>query len=105
MRGLLTLLFSIVFMTSSAQLRSSVTSDSAVFTLNDMQEIVLMNHPIVKQAGLLSKEANAKVLQALGGFDPAISASFGRKIFGGTEYYNHWDSELKVPLWLAGADL
>ncbi|RYG36444.1 MAG: TolC family protein, partial [Chitinophagaceae bacterium] len=44
-------------------------------------------------------------LQSLGNFDPEIVASFGRKIFGGTEYYNHWDSRLKVPLWLAGADL
>lgn len=105
MKGLLTLLFWIAFLTSSAQVKSTPATDSVVFKLSDMQDIVLLNHPIVKQAGLLSKEANAKVLQALGGFDPAISASFGRKIFGGTEYYNHWDSELKVPLWLAGADL
>ncbi|WP_208646828.1 TolC family protein [Pedobacter jejuensis] len=88
-----------------AQQTQSVSGSAPIFTLNDMEEIVLQNHPIVKQAALLSKEAGAKVLQSLGKFDPAINASFGRKIFGGTEYYNHWDSELKVPLWLAGADL
>ncbi|GGH12909.1 transporter [Mucilaginibacter phyllosphaerae] len=76
-----------------------------LFALKDLEERVLMYHPIVKQADLLTEEAKARVLQSLGGFDPAIKASFGRKDFGGTEYYNHWDSELKVPLWLAGADL
>ncbi|MCP6237327.1 hypothetical protein NL436_27985, partial [Klebsiella pneumoniae] len=47
----------------------------------------------------------ADVMQALGYFDPSLKASFGRKVFGNTDYYNRWMSELKVPLWLAGADL
>ncbi len=85
------------------QLNSADTS--ATFLVKDLQELVLLNHPIVKQAGLLSKEAQAKVLQSLGKFDPALIASFGKKAFGGTDYYNHWNSELKVPLWLGGADL
>lgn len=80
-------------------------AEENVFTVSDLQEIVLSSHPVVKQAGLLSKAAQARVLQSLGNFDPALSAGFGRKIFGGTEYYNHWESQLKVPLWLAGADL
>ena len=105
MQRMLTLLLLVFSLTTHAQLSVKNSQDSVEFKLNDMQELILLNHPIVKQAGLLSKEANAKVLQALGGFDPAISASFSRKIFGGTEYYNHWDSELKVPLWVAGADL
>lgn len=75
------------------------------FALKDLEELVLANHPIVKQAALLSQEANARVLQSLGKFDPQLNASLGRKVLGGTAYYNHWDSELKVPLWLAGADL
>ncbi|UKT65224.1 TolC family protein [Pedobacter mucosus] len=93
----------ISFLNASAQTKPSANKDE--FLLRDMQEIVLLNHPIIQQAGLLSKAAQARVLQSLGNFDPEVMASFGRKIFGGTEYYNHWDSELKVPLWLAGADL
>jgi outer membrane protein TolC len=89
----------------NAQVRKPADTSFAVFTLKDMQDIVLRHHPIVKQAALLSQEAKAKVTTALGNFDPALTASFSRKDFGGTEYYNHWDSELKVPLWLAGADL
>lgn len=81
------------------------TDTGRVFSLNDLEEIVFRNHPIVKQAALLSEAAKANVLQSSGYFDPAIKASFGRKLFGNTEYYNNWNSELKVPLYVAGADL
>jgi outer membrane protein TolC len=96
--------FSIAVKDSNAQ--ESAASDSVkVFALRDLEELVLINHPIAKQAGLLSEEARAKVMQAWGSFDPALKSHFGRKIFGNTEYYNNWSNELKVPLWLAGADL
>ncbi|WP_333862183.1 TolC family protein [Sphingobacterium sp.] len=75
------------------------------FTLEDMEELLMANHPIVKQAALLSETAKAQVTQALGKFDPAVSASFKNKHFGNTDYYSQWNSELKIPLWLAGADL
>ncbi|MDY0907097.1 TolC family protein [Pedobacter sp. CFBP9032] len=100
---MLTIFFFGIFTSVLAQ---QPTADrNGVFLVKDLQELVLLNHPIVKQAGLLSKEAQARVLQSLGKFDPALMASFGKKSFGGTDYYNHWDSELKVPLWLGGADL
>ena len=76
-----------------------------IFTITDLSELVLQNNPVVKQAGLLNDAARAKVTQALGSFDPSLKASFDRKQFGGTDYYNQWTSELKVPLWVAGADL
>ena len=103
-KSLLVLLFLLVsgVVTSFGQ---NDTSTVRIFTLNDLEEIVLMNHPVVKQAGLLSEEAKTKVQQAWGDFDPALKSHFGRKIFGNTEYYNNWSNELKVPLWLAGADL
>ncbi len=97
------LLFLLTALQTSAQQKPAV--DSSMFTLKNLEELVIVNHPIVKQAFLLSEEAKAKVTQSLGSFDPTLNASFGRKDFGNTEYYNHWDSELKVPLWLAGADL
>ncbi|MCD8740793.1 TolC family protein [Mucilaginibacter roseus] len=83
----------------------AATDTGKVFSLDDLEEIVFRNHPIVKQAALLSEAAKANVLQSSGYFDPAIKASFGRKLFGNTEYYNNWNSELKVPLYVAGADL
>lgn len=84
---------------------SQPAGTNEVFALADMEEIVFKNHPIVKQAALLSEAAKANVLQSLGYFDPALKASFARKVFGGTEYYNNWGGELKVPLYVAGADL
>lgn len=84
---------------------AAVMDTSKVFALEDLQLLVFRYHPVVKQAALLSESARANVLQSLGYFDPALKAGFGRKLFGHTEYYNHWNSELKIPLWLAGADL
>ncbi|MCF0057123.1 TolC family protein [Dyadobacter sp. CY356] len=105
-----TLIWCLLFFLATASNKSfaqqKTGSDSArVFTLKDLEEIVFFNHPIVKQAGLLSEEARAKVMQAWGSFDPALKSHFDRKTFGNTEYYNNWSNELKVPLWLAGADL
>ncbi|MBE9462142.1 TolC family protein [Dyadobacter subterraneus] len=97
-------LLATAFSESLAQQKQGADS-TRVFALKDLEEIVFFNHPIVKQAGLLSEEARAKVMQAWGSFDPALKSHFARKTFGNTEYYNNWSNELKVPLWLAGADL
>ena len=91
--------------TKSIAQTKSVPEKPSVFALEDLQMLVFKYHPIVKQAALLSEQAQANVLQSLGYFDPAMKAGFGRKLFGNTEYYNNWNSELKIPLWLAGADL
>ena len=101
---MLLLMLAMAFTESVAQ-QKAVSDTSKMFELKDLEEIVFFNHPIVKQAELLSEEAKAKVMQAWGGFDPALKSHFGRKTFGNTEYYNNWSNEMKVPLWLAGADL
>lgn len=92
-----------------AQVLNSPVKSSAdtarVFALNDLQQMVFSYHPIIKQAALLSETARAKVLQSLGYFDPELKAGFSKKLFGQTDYYNKWNNELKIPLWLAGADL
>ncbi|WP_246073895.1 TolC family protein [Hymenobacter jeollabukensis] len=76
-----------------------------VFALQNLAELVFANHPVVKQAALLSETARAQVQQARGGFDPKLGSGFDRKLFGGTDYYNNWANELKVPIWPAGIDL
>jgi len=88
------------------QLAEVQPADTAkVFSLQDLADLVFANHPIVKQAALLSDEARSQILQARGGFDPKLGSDFHRKQFGGTEYYNNWGNELKVPLWPGGIDL
>lgn len=105
-KPILPLLSLLVISFASSFAQTDTTSNTTrMFALKDLEEIVLMNHPVVKQAGLLSEEARSKVQQAWGEFDPALESHFGRKNFGNTEYYNNWSNELKVPLWLAGADL
>ena len=103
------LLYSAFFglaMSANAQISAPVTDTTArIFSLKDLQEMVLLHHPVIQRALLLSDEARAKVMEALGKFDPQIQAALNRKEYGGTRYYNYWDSELKVPLWLGGADL
>lgn len=90
--------------TNAQRVQENVDSTKE-FSLNDLQAIVLENHPIIKQAFLLGDEAQAKILSALGKFDPKLESHFARKQFGHKDYYSNWQSELKVPLWLAGADL
>jgi outer membrane protein TolC len=94
-----------IFVTRAYAQSPPKADTGSVFALSDLEALVFKYHPIVKQAGLLSEAAKANVLQSLGYFDPAIKASFGRKLFGTTEYYNNWGSELKIPLYVAGADL
>ncbi|WP_221393025.1 TolC family protein [Dyadobacter sp. NIV53] len=98
-------LLMVISVTKSVSQQRTTLDSGRIFTLKDLEELVFFNHPIVKQAGLLSEEAKAKVVTAWGEFDPALKSNFSRKIFGGSEYYNKWSNELKVPLWLAGADL
>lgn len=103
MKLLLILIISLSGLLNS--LAQSKTDTADVFMLKDLEVMVFRNHPIVKQAALLSEAARANVMQSLGYFDPGIRAGFDRKMFGNKTYYNRWVSELKVPLWLAGADL
>ena len=105
MKKLNGLLLTALLLFSSSRIWAQPNIDSNVFRLADLKELVLRNHPIVKQAALLSEGAQAKVMQALGKFDPRLEAAFAQKEFGNNDYYTNFQSELKVPLWLAGADL
>lgn len=92
-------------MSFAQSLKARVADTAQVFSLEDLQMLVFRYHPVIKQAALLSESAKANVMQSLGYFDPALKAGFSQKLFGNTNYYNKWSNELKIPLWLAGADL
>lgn len=70
-----------------------------VLSFEAFYQIVRLNHPIVKQAGLLSEMAAQDVRFARGSFDPKIEGSWNSKDFNDTEYYDILDISLKVPLW------
>jgi outer membrane protein TolC len=55
-------------------------------------------HPVARQAALLEARAAAEAQVAVGRlFDPVLSASWDRKQFGGSEYYNYLEADLRVP--------
>lgn len=70
-----------------------------LFGYEDFKNLVLKNHPTVKQANLYLQDADAEIMQAKGAFDPKLSSDFERKAFKGDDYYNRWHNALKIPTW------
>lgn len=84
---------------------TAAVDSTRIFTAADFYEIVARHHPLVRQAGLLSREAQAEVLQARGAFDPKLFSAYDRKEFGQSLYYDKWQTGLSVPILPAGIDL
>ena len=76
-----------------------------VFAAEEFYQAVLQHHPIVKQAMLLSLEAQTQVMQARGAFDPKLLTDYASKNFGNTLYYEKWRSGVSVPVMPGGLDL
>ncbi len=77
----------------------SAQSKEEIFSFKDFQEIIIKNHPVIKQSNLYLSAAQAEYLQAQGLFDPKLSILFDRKAFEGKDYYNRFETVLKVPLY------
>ncbi|MTI22797.1 TolC family protein [Fulvivirga sp. RKSG066] len=74
--------------------------DSTVLTFDEFYALVLKNHPLARQANLLTEQGAAQVRLARGNFDPKLGFSWQRKDFDDKEYYNKLEATLKVPTWL-----
>jgi len=68
-------------------------------SIEDLYNLIFANHPVVKQAELLNETARQEIRLARGAFDPKLQASWSKKEFKGTEYYNILNTSLKVPVW------
>jgi outer membrane protein TolC len=75
------------------------------FTMDDLYALILKNHPVARQAYLLSEDARQQLRFARGAFDPKIFSDYSAKDFKGTNYFQYWNTQLKVPVWLGGVDL
>ena len=62
-------------------------------------EKVISEHPVVKQANLVSEIGDARVQTSRGGFDPRFVVDYKEKQYKGTEYYKLLDAQLQVPMW------
>lgn len=104
---LLTIAISIYSISSAyAQVQTVAIKDTTnLFSLTDLEALMFQYNPMLRQADLLSTQARMQIRAARGKFDPTLKAGFDQKEFGMTEYYNKWASELKIPIWLGGADL
>ncbi|MCF8449978.1 MAG: TolC family protein [Taibaiella sp.] len=70
-----------------------------VLTKDALLSIVRSYHPVVVQAGLQVKRAEAEIQKARGSFDPTIGADLNRKSFDGKEYYSYFNPEIVIPTW------
>ncbi len=77
---------------------------SRVLSFEEFYRAVASQHPVVRQARLLESIADGNVRQAQGAFDPTLTASWERKSFAGTEYFDYQEAAIKLPTPL-GIDL
>ncbi len=62
-------------------------------------QLVKQNHPLAKQADLITKSADAGTLLARGGFDPKFFYEFNNKFFDSKNYYQIGNGGFKIPTW------
>lgn len=67
------------------------------FTLGDFYKIMIQNHPVARQAAMLSDAAKQEIRLARGNFDPRLESQFDLKQYNNTTYYQLFNSSLKLP--------
>jgi outer membrane protein TolC len=68
-----------------------------VLSVQTVMEWVRTNHPIAKQANLLTERADADLTATRGAFDPTFNWDASRKTFDGKNYYQYSNPELQFP--------
>ena len=77
--------------TAMAQLKDNVLTPETVM------DLVRKNHPVAKQAILLTQQAAANIISARGEFDPLLDFDASRKTVDGKNYYNYANPEIQLP--------
>jgi hypothetical protein len=70
-----------------------------IFEFKDFINIVMTNHPVIKQCDIILKNAENKLIKSKGEYDPVISSSVSRKEIDKNIYYNLFEGNLKIPIW------
>lgn len=89
------ILFLVLFLVSSYALVGQ--SSEEVLTLDQYFQTISYNHPIAKQALLIGKRGDLSVKYARGAFDPKLMSDYNSKAFNGKDYYETWNSYVKIP--------
>jgi len=81
-------------------LPSSKAQDSSlVLSKDEFISVVRQFHPVVLQANLQVRRAEAGITQARGAFDPVLYSSLDRKSLDGKLYYSYFNPQLIIPTW------
>ncbi len=72
---------------------------NAILTPESFLDKVRTQHPVARQANLLTDQARAALMAARGGFDPKLYGDWERKSFDGKNYFNIGEGGLKIPTW------
>lgn len=75
----------------------AIGQDKKMFPVETFIQLIKQNHPVAKQANIQVQKAEADLLTAKGGFDPAVALNADRKTFDGKNYYFYTNPELKIP--------
>lgn len=70
---------------------------SKYFSIDQYYATILTNHPVAKQAALLSETAQQEIRFAKGNFDPKLEAQYYNKEFQDKSYYRMADAYLSLP--------
>ncbi len=103
MRFTLALVCALLPLLGFAQAKTNKSSKE-IFTPKEFLEKVMAFHPVARQARLLENAADANLRQARGAFDPKLSSGYESKTFNGSEYFDYFNTELKVTT-LPGVDI
>ncbi|MEK6479140.1 TolC family protein [Catalinimonas sp. 4WD22] len=80
--------------------KTALSQDTVnVLAFREYLQLVVANHPIVKQTGLLSESARQEIRIARSAFDPVLESKYYRKSFKGNNYFSIWENTLRIPLW------
>lgn len=74
---------------------TALSSDT--LTLESYLDIISDHYPLIKKADLYDEFAAAYRTKGAGTFDPKIISSWQSKDFSDIDYFNIWQTELKVP--------
>lgn len=90
----------LIFYFFSVYYFSKAQDTTNILQLTAFYEQIRQNHPIVQQANLMTNIAQQEIRMARGYFDPKLMLDYDRKEFDSKDYFNIWNSYVKVPLWI-----
>jgi outer membrane protein TolC len=99
LKKIILFVFCSVFLNFDA-LAQSVSPDSGkVLSRREFFDLVKKNHPVARQASLFTRQAQAELLGAKGGFDPKLYGDYEQKYFDAKNYFSLGDYGFKIPTW------